>query len=248
MVQPRRTTLYYSHNRRNPGSHGKLGAKPTRFRHCKRGARVFRSFSLDQLRWPSHVVRTVRHRSPSSLAQAGDGKTQTRVPIRKSGDRLSGTSHSLGANNAGEDPMALSSPRALHLRHFHQFSHCPHHRRTPVYLFSRRRPQTHTLAGRVVDPQGRPVAGATSLSRSAVEHPMPLGHRWRWPLHDRRTCRRAYDVTVSAPGLSGEAPRRHGGPGGDTGRDSLRVSAIPRRWSCRRTNRSTALANRDSVT
>jgi hypothetical protein len=79
-----------------PGQSGKLGVKPTRFRHCKRGARVL----LDRLE--RSVTFHVR-----GFAASVDGKTRTRAPIRESGDLLpQGRPISLGATTPGRTACA----------------------------------------------------------------------------------------------------------------------------------------------
>jgi len=82
------------------------------------------------------------------------------------------------------------------------------------------------LEGRVVDPQGRPVAGATVVVTGLTSAPVAVrtdasGHFAFTTLTEGR-----YDLTVSAPGLAGDARAVMAGPSALAIAIALRVSAI----------------------
>ena len=239
-----RLRILSRHNRRNPGQSGKLGVKPTRFRHCKRGARVLSRSSPDDPSRCSAIAcarhcRTAMGRRERACRSASQETSCHRDVLFRSARQRRG----------GPMPALRSFTSRAHSVAFRTFT-------SGVLLV----PARWLLLARV-GPSLAHRRASTDASSIRKARPSPARPSWRsaprarrvsartdddGTLHVRRLADGRYDLTVSAPGLVGEA--RGVAVDAAAGRPleiTLRVSAITETLRrVRVADRSAAVAHR----
>ena len=171
-----------------------MGERPTRCRHCKRGAHAFTR------PWGSATV-------PHGMGRRGRGAT-----IRKSGDLV---------RWAVTFPRRVRTPKGVKMA-------------LPVFLalvLALAPPaDAGSLSGRVLDPSGRPVPGATVL----VDGPMGVrttttDAEGRFTVGDLADA--SYRVLVESPGFAAPARTVRTGAGTAPSTCNCTSRRTPKRWS-----------------